>query len=672
MRSASPAGAGADTALAEQFAAAVAQHRAGALADAERRYRDILARFPDHAESHGMLGVALSAQHRIDEALAHFERAAALKPDVAGTHDDLARAYMMAGNPQLAVEAAARALELDATQRRSTSFAHCAKFVVFKTDSDRYRRLLLRALVEGWARPRELAHACISLIALDLTVREWTARAVSAWPARLPATALWNSPAIAALAHNELLCRLLEIDPVTDLGLERLLTNVRSAMLESAAALDAQTGAKTGAKTSAKTGGETGDGVGVFAPAGADEGTLLGFCSALARQCFINEYVFSTAEAEAVMAERLRGSLDQALASGRPVPPHCIAAVGAYFPLRTLNNVKALLERSWPPSVNALLVQQVKEPAQELEIAATIPVLTAIDGEVSRAVRQQYEENPYPRWTKAGPPGQPAALDSRQPDQPLDVLIAGCGTGLSATEFAQYVRSARILAIDLSRASLSYAKRMAQNIGLTNIEFAQADITKLGAIGRAFDFIDASGVLHHLADPWEGWRILLSLLRPRGTMEVGLYSEQARRNVVAARAMIAQRGYRPTPEDIRRCREDIAAAASGSLLHSLTLSDDFYSTSECRDLLFHPQEHRLTLPNIKAFLAANNLQFLGFALAPPALQKFAARFPAPSAMTDLDCWHAFELEAPATFAGMYLFSVRKPATGPQSPAARPD
>jgi SAM-dependent methyltransferase len=241
------------------------------------------------------------------------------------------------------------------------------------------------------------------------------------------------------------------------------------------------------------------------------------------------------------------------------------------------------------------------------------------------------------------------------------VLIAGSGTGLSTTEFARYARGARILAIDLSLASLSYAKRMSGNLGLTNIEFAQADIMKLSAIGRDFDFIDASGVLHHLGDPWAGWRVLLSLLRRGGAMEVGLYSELGRRNVVAARAMIAQRGYRPIAEDIRRCREDIATAEDASLLKSLTRSDDFFSMSECRDLLFHPQEHRLTLPDIKTFLANNNLQFGGFVLPPAILRRFAMRFPEPTAMANLDRWNTFEAEAPDTFAGMYVFSVQKPA-----------
>ena len=60
-----------------------------------------------------------------------------------------------------------------------------------------------------------------------------------------------------------------------------------------------------------------------------------------------------------------------------------------------------------------------------------------------------------------------------------------------------------------------------------------------------------------MRDPFEGWRILLSLLRPGGIMHLGFYSEVARRDVVAARAFIAERGYAPTPADIRRCRQDL-------------------------------------------------------------------------------------------------------------------
>jgi SAM-dependent methyltransferase len=604
-------------AVSRLFAAASAQHRAGALAD--ERYRHILSLFADHAETHGMS----TERGKIEEAVSHF------------------------------------ALELGESEWRKVVFVFCAKSVVFSAENNRLRGLVLRALNEGWVRPRYLTRVCVSLVTLRRAIKEAIARAQTAWPQRLGVTDLFGAAGLLELARDELLCRLLETERIPDLGLERLLANIRCVTLRSASA------ALCGTPACPPSPSEAGDDLGSVGacPEGSEtEHSLLAFCCSIARQCFVNEYVFSMTEQEREQACKLRAALEAALTAEQPVPTLWPVVVGAYFPLHSLKNKHVLLARAWPASVGALLVQQVKEPAQECRIAAELPALTAIEGEVSRLVRQQYEENPYPRWITAGPAGLPAVLHNRGPEQKLDVLIAGCGTGLSATEFARGAHNARILAIDLSRASLSYAKRMAQKFALTNVEFAQADIMKLGSLGQQFDFINASGVLHHLADPWEGWRILLSLLRPGGAMEVGLYSAQARRNVVAGRRLIAQRGYQPTPDDIRRCREEIAAAADGSLLISLTQLNDFFTISDCRDLLFHPQEHRLTLPDIAAFLAANDLQFTGFALPPSTLHRFALRFPGDVAMTNLKCWHAFECEAPETFGGMYQFTVRKPQT----------
>jgi SAM-dependent methyltransferase len=395
----------------------------------------------------------------------------------------------------------------------------------------------------------------------------------------------------------------------------------------------------------------------------------LQFYGAVARQCFLNEYVYALRQTEEVQALALQSALVERLKTGDPIPASWPITVGAYFPLHDLPNAEALCERSWPDCVEALIVQQIKEPAEERRIAATIPVLTKIEGDVSRAVRQQYEENPYPRWVKMGAPEKSLSPSDRPTQLIPDLLIAGCGTGLSIVEFARLMGKTRVLAIDLSLASLSYAKRMVQKLDLADIEFAQADIMSLASLDRDFDFIDASGVLHHLADPWAGWRVLLSLLRPGGTMQVGLYSDLARRNVVAARALIDARGYRPILRDIRRCREDIIGA-DDPLLKSLVLSGDLFTTSECRDLLFHVQEHRITIPEIRAFLTANNLTFAGFILDAAALRKFATRFPGPAALTDLERWHDFENEMPDTFAAMYGFQVQKAATRPGGTTAK--
>jgi SAM-dependent methyltransferase len=616
-------------ALADLLAAAVAQHQAGALAEAERRYRHIVALFPAHAETYSRLGAALMAQGKTGDAIAVLERALAIAPNLFEALGNLAQAHMAAGRAEPALDAISRALAIRETPQGKTLFAHCVKFIRFTADDARCRKLLVRALTEGWARPRTLTAAAISLVRCNAAIRDWIGRANAAWPARLPATELLASPVMTALLHDELLSRVLESDPITDVGLERLLTNVRYAMLTSATA------------------------------DGAGDANLLGFYSALARQCFVNEYVFSLSDAEPELVAQLQAALEAALAAQAPCPPLWPIAVGAYGPLHILANAEALPRRSWPQTVAALIGQQVEEPAEERRIAAAMPVLTAIEDDVSRAVRAQYEANPYPRWAAAAV-AQPDALRGKTPENAGDVLIAGCGTGLSTIDFARQAPRTRVLAIDLSLASLSYAKRMAQALALANIEFAQADIMKFGAIGRTFDFIDSSGVLHHLADPWAGWKILLSLLRPGGTMQVGLYSEFARRHVVAARALIAERGYRPVAPDIRRCREEIMAAADGSVLKSLTEADDFYAMSECRDLLFHVQEHRITLPEIKRFLAENGVEFAGFLLDTPILQRFAARFPERAALLDLESWHHFETEAPGTFAGMYQFWLRKP------------
>jgi SAM-dependent methyltransferase len=313
----------------------------------------------------------------------------------------------------------------------------------------------------------------------------------------------------------------------------------------------------------------------------------------------------------------------------------------------------------------------VREPLEEISDRPDIPALTPVDDALSLQVQDQYEENPYPRWILPAPAvtSYPAAeyLRTKFPLAPLrplrlaggaDVLIAGCGTGAHAIEAFRRIAGARVLGIDLSSRSLAYAIRKTRELGLP-IDYAQADIMRLGGIGRSFDIIESSGVLHHLADPMAGWRILLSLLRPGGVMSIGLYSKLARAEINAARAFIAERGYRSTPEDIRRCRQDILALPDGAPGQTVTRSGDFYSMSECRDLLFHVQEHQHTLPEIAAFLAEQDLQFLGFDLDPRVLDLYARTCPDDPAMTDLARWHDFECRNPTVFVGMYQFAVQK-------------
>ena len=76
-------------------------------------------------------------------------------------------------------------------------------------------------------------------------------------------------------------------------------------------------------------------------------------------------------------------------------------------------------------------------------------------------------------------------------------------------------------------------------------------------------------------------------------------------------------------------------------------------------MLFHVQEHRLTISQIESFLNEHNLQFLGFDLDLRLVEQYQARFPDDKAMNDLKLWHAFEPENPNTFTNMYQFYVQK-------------
>ena len=161
-----------------------------------------------------------------------------------------------------------------------------------------------------------------------------------------------------------------------------------------------------------------------------------------------------------------------------------------------------------------------------------------------------------------------------------------------------------------------------------------------------------------MAEPMRGWATLVALLKPGGFMRVGLYSEIGRRDVVALQRIVAERGYAATEHDIRRCRQDLIAKPDPRFLPILH-SPDFYSTSACRDLLFHVQEHRMTLPQIDDFLSLHRLTLLGFELNARTYHAYRAACPDDAAMTDLASWHRFETANPDIFRGMYQFWVQK-------------
>lgn len=606
-------------------------------------YDSALALMPIHADALINRGHVLQELARHQEALTSYEAALAIKPHAVNALISYGHLQQQLGNFSAALQAAKMALSIESSVNTRSAFFNLVKITLLDAEeSIALAPLLIRAMSEPWGRPYELVPTFIRLIRQNTIIQRCITRASQAWPQHLSVENLFADNELLAVAqHQGLLC-LLENTLATDLELEKFLTITRNALLQIATDSTSTT------------------------PIDPD---VLNFFCALARQCFINEYVYCYSPDEFAQAEALAQRLNATLLSGVPISPLWITAVACYFPLHSQTGVAQMRTNSlYPASINALLQQQVEEPLQEKIYADSIIRVTSVNDSVSQQVRQQYEENPYPRWIKYATQRAKTTLvaylketfphssfSTPAESATLDYLIAGCGTGHQAIDVALNFHASRIVAVDLSLTSLGYASRKAAEFAINNIQYAQADIMELGATGWQFDAMESVGVLHHLADPVAGWRVLISMLRMGGFMKLGFYSEIARRN------MTVNTGHSPvsSAEDIRRLRQQIMLHSDAPQYADMLAIRDFYSTSECRDLLFHVQEHRFNLLQIKQILADLGLTLLGFQLPQQTLRQYAQRFPEDTSATNIEHWHVFEQENPYTFIGMYQFWVQK-------------
>ncbi len=373
----------------------------------------------------------------------------------------------------------------------------------------------------------------------------------------------------------------------------------------------------------------------------------------LAIQCQLNEYAWKEDPPETERVEALAANLATLTA-------HEVMVLACYRPLARLAGADELLARDWEGPVRRVLHEQIVLVREEAAIAAALPTLTPIRGETSQEVQAQYEANPYPRWRRAGVGPMLTHVQGRALPPAPRVLIAGCGTGRHAVQATLMIAGARTLAVDLSRTSLAYAVRKTRELGLQDrITYAQADLMELTGEGQ-FDIVQSTGVLHHMADPFAGAQRVCRLAKPGGLIALGLYSARARADLESAKAI----GRQYTPQTVREFRQAIINLPEDDVARGrVVASRDFYSTSGCRDLLMHVQEHQHTIADLRRILDENGLTFLGFIQfeLPPVRAAYTAMFPHDPAGLDLDGWDAFETEHPKAFARMYQFWAEKRA-----------
>ena len=116
------------------------------------------------------------------------------------------------------------------------------------------------------------------------------------------------------------------------------------------------------------------------------------------------------------------------------------------------------------------------------------------------AAHSPYDEVPYHNFPI--PQAQPeylaaiATVRGLKPQDPAEahVLELGCGQGLNLIALAEGRPRGTFLGVDSSERQIVAARRVAQEVGLSNIEFRQQDILDLGNELGTFDYIIAHGV----------------------------------------------------------------------------------------------------------------------------------------------------------------------------------
>jgi len=375
---------------------------------------------------------------------------------------------------------------------------------------------------------------------------------------------------------------------------------------------------------------------------------------ALSYQCFLNEYIFEERREEGDRVDSIADSINSGTLPEEELEQQLLI-YSCYRPIHRLPEImhisKRLLKRD--TRYKDFFQIQVYDLKEEERIKKKIKTVGSLSNTVTKVVREQYEENPYPRWKNPG-------FIQHQEKGVKNILIAGCGTGLQVAA-RKYYKDVHITAIDISKASLAYAIRKCRELNIRHVDFYQADILEVELLGKQFDYILSTGVLHHMQDPVAGWQALTNVLQPGGFMKIALYSELARQHIVAIRDFIEQQGFKSDPDGIRACRAAISDLPENDNKKLILGSPDFYSLSVCRDLIFHAQEHRFSIPQIEEILKTLGLVFTGFGfdMQEPA-QLYRQMFPGDASLRNLKNWDMYEQKYPRTFAGMYQFFCHKP------------
>ncbi len=585
-----------------------------------------------HADAYNNMGIAFNEQSKFNQAIHAFDKALCIRPKYPQAHYNKGIALSELGKLVEAIESYYKALIIKPDYTKALhAIGNALKGVTFERPFPGLQKIICLLIDQkNLVRPKDVASAGISLLKFEPNLQKHLRKlGVNKAEQSLQQTIL-------ELSHLPLLLKLMNVCPLADIELESLMREVRAGILSNLSSF-------------------------------VGNSDFLEFQSALASQCFINEYVYSQNEDEEQAITALENLVQTHVKKGEKPSPQAILCLASYKALNEYELSKFLIE---PKDFDRVFMQQVNEPKLENQLKNNIPKLKGITDNISMKVQAQYESNPYPRWVNLGLPLRPHSISKILDYSKIklfdvsiskvttpNILVAGCGTGQHSIGTAASFENSEVLAVDLSLSSLAYAQRKSLELGISNIKYMQADLLHLHKLDLQFDIIESAGVLHHMENPLRGWKVLVDCLKDGGLMKIGLYSELARKHITEVRREIYQTGTCQSDAEMKSFR-DLVINSNLEHHNYVKLSPDFYSLSTLRDLIFHVQEHSFTIPKLKKCLAELGLKFCGFENK-QIVQNFSDSNLKKDDLYDLDKWQKFEEDNPTIFGRMYQFWCQK-------------
>ena len=237
-------------------------------------------------------------------------------------------------------------------------------------------------------------------------------------------------------------------------------------------------------------------------------------------------------------------------------------------------------------------------------------------------MREFYDAHPYPppitdlerhRELYRNPQRRRALFHLFWPTRPQrpdrDILVAGCGTSQAAT-YALSEPEARVTGIDVSETSLSFTRRLQKKYDIQNLELHQLPIERVGEIGRKFDQIVCTGVLHHLSNPGIGLRALRDVLLPAGAMHIMVYATYGRAGIYMLQQYCRILGVRASEDELRDLEVTIRSLSSDHPISGVSgRTKDFRNRDALADALLHPQDRAYTVPQLHEWLEGAGMAF---------------------------------------------------------------